>query len=110
MDDRDEAADPPEDLEGEDDEERGLRDQLFRAKDQLTHLAEGTIGQVDDPELCLDLAQQVKPYTDRLHALRQAIYCCRKGGTVSIPGVYGGLLDKVPFGAAFAKYCRSSRG
>jgi threonine dehydrogenase-like Zn-dependent dehydrogenase len=41
--------------------------------------------------------------TDRLHALRQAIQVCRKGGTVSIPGVYGGLLDKVPFGAAFAK-------
>jgi threonine dehydrogenase-like Zn-dependent dehydrogenase len=35
--------------------------------------------------------------------LRQAIQVCRKGGTVSIPGVYGGLLDKVPFGAAFAK-------
>jgi threonine dehydrogenase-like Zn-dependent dehydrogenase len=41
--------------------------------------------------------------TDRLHALRQAIQTCRKGGTVSIPGVYGGLLDKVPIGAAFAK-------
>jgi threonine dehydrogenase-like Zn-dependent dehydrogenase len=41
--------------------------------------------------------------TDRLSALRQAIHCCRKGGTVSIPGVYGGMLDKVPFGAAFAK-------
>ena len=41
--------------------------------------------------------------TDRLGALRQAIHCCRKGGTVSIPGVYGGLLDKVPFGAAFGK-------
>jgi threonine dehydrogenase-like Zn-dependent dehydrogenase len=41
--------------------------------------------------------------TDRLHALRQAIQACRKGGTVSIPGVYGGLLDKVPIGAAFAK-------
>jgi threonine dehydrogenase-like Zn-dependent dehydrogenase len=41
--------------------------------------------------------------TDRLHALRQAIQACRKGGTVSIPGVYGGLLDKVPLGAAFAK-------
>jgi threonine dehydrogenase-like Zn-dependent dehydrogenase len=41
--------------------------------------------------------------TDRPHALRQAIYACRKGGTVSIPGVYGGLLDKVPFGAAFGK-------
>jgi threonine dehydrogenase-like Zn-dependent dehydrogenase len=41
--------------------------------------------------------------TDRPHALRQAIMCCRKGGTVSIPGVYGGLLDKFPLGAAFAK-------
>jgi threonine dehydrogenase-like Zn-dependent dehydrogenase len=41
--------------------------------------------------------------TDRLHALREAIHCCRKGGTVSIPGVYGGFLDKVPLGAAFHK-------
>jgi threonine dehydrogenase-like Zn-dependent dehydrogenase len=41
--------------------------------------------------------------TDRPVALRQAIMACRKGGTVSIPGVYGGFLDKVPFGAAFNK-------
>jgi threonine dehydrogenase-like Zn-dependent dehydrogenase len=41
--------------------------------------------------------------TDRPNALRQAIHACRKGGTVSVPGVYGGLLDKIPFGAAFAK-------
>ena len=41
--------------------------------------------------------------TDRIHALRQAIGACRKGGTVSIPGVYGGWLDKFPLGAAFAK-------
>ena len=41
--------------------------------------------------------------TDRLHVLRQAIFSCRKGGTVSIPGVYGGLLDKVPFGAFMQK-------
>jgi threonine dehydrogenase-like Zn-dependent dehydrogenase len=41
--------------------------------------------------------------TDRLSALRQAIHCCRKGGTVSIPGVYGGFLDKMPMGAAFGK-------
>lgn len=41
--------------------------------------------------------------TDRLHALRQAIYSCRKGGTISIPGVYGGFLDKFPLGAAFDK-------
>jgi threonine dehydrogenase-like Zn-dependent dehydrogenase len=41
--------------------------------------------------------------TDRLQALRQSITACRPGGTVSIPGVYGGYLDKVPMGAAFAK-------
>ncbi|MBK8209973.1 MAG: glutathione-dependent formaldehyde dehydrogenase [Rhodospirillales bacterium] len=38
--------------------------------------------------------------TDRPHVLRQAITCCRNGGTVSIVGVYGGLLDKVPMGSA----------
>ena len=41
--------------------------------------------------------------TDRPDALRQAIQACGKGGTVSVPGVYGGLLDKFPFGAAFGK-------
>jgi threonine dehydrogenase-like Zn-dependent dehydrogenase len=41
--------------------------------------------------------------TDRPFALRDAIMCCRKGGTVSIPGVYVGLLDKVPMGAAMNK-------
>jgi threonine dehydrogenase-like Zn-dependent dehydrogenase len=41
--------------------------------------------------------------TDRPSVLRQAIQAVRKGGTLSIPGVYGGLLDKVPFGAAFGK-------
>jgi threonine dehydrogenase-like Zn-dependent dehydrogenase len=41
--------------------------------------------------------------TDRASALRQAINSCRKGGVVSIPGVYGGFIDKVPIGAAFNK-------
>jgi threonine dehydrogenase-like Zn-dependent dehydrogenase len=41
--------------------------------------------------------------TDRISALRQAIHCCRKGGTVSVPGVYGGFLDKFPFGAVVQK-------
>ena len=41
--------------------------------------------------------------TDRAHALRQAINCCRKGGTVSIPGVYGGVIDKFPMAAAMQK-------
>lgn len=45
----------------------------------------------------------VKLGTDRPHVLRQAIMCCRKGGTLSVPGVYVGLLDKIPFGAAMNK-------
>jgi threonine dehydrogenase-like Zn-dependent dehydrogenase len=38
--------------------------------------------------------------TDRPHVLRQAIHCTRNFGTVSIVGVYGGFLDKIPFGSA----------
>jgi threonine dehydrogenase-like Zn-dependent dehydrogenase len=38
--------------------------------------------------------------TDRPHVLRQAIHCCRNFGTLSIVGVYGGLLDKIPMGSA----------
>ncbi|HSB74174.1 MAG TPA: zinc-dependent alcohol dehydrogenase [Terriglobales bacterium] len=41
--------------------------------------------------------------TDRPMVLRQAIQACRKGGTVSIPGVYAGFLNKLNFGAAFGK-------
>jgi threonine dehydrogenase-like Zn-dependent dehydrogenase len=41
--------------------------------------------------------------TDRAHVLREAIMCCRKGGTLSVPGVYVGFLDKVPFGALMNK-------
>lgn len=41
--------------------------------------------------------------TDRPDVLRQAMQICRKGGTISIPGVYAAFLDKVPFGPAFAK-------
>lgn len=37
--------------------------------------------------------------TDRPNVLRQAIIACRKGGTVSVPGVYGGFIDKFPMGA-----------
>ena len=47
--------------------------------------------------------QQAMARADRPTALRQAIQTCRKGGTVSIPGVYGGFIDKFPMGAAFAK-------
>jgi threonine dehydrogenase-like Zn-dependent dehydrogenase len=47
--------------------------------------------------------QAVRLETDRPHVLRQAIQACRPGGTVSVPGVYGGLIDKFPIGAAFMK-------
>lgn len=45
----------------------------------------------------------LKLETDRPHVLRQAIQACRKAGTVSIPGVYGGFIDKFNIGAAFGK-------
>lgn len=41
--------------------------------------------------------------TDRPNVLRQAIQACGKGGTVSVPGVYAGFLDKIPFGAVVGK-------
>ncbi len=41
--------------------------------------------------------------SDRPAVVRQVIECCRKGGTVSIPGVYGGLVDKIPLGALMNK-------
>jgi threonine dehydrogenase-like Zn-dependent dehydrogenase len=41
--------------------------------------------------------------TDRAHALREMILACRKGGRVSIPGVYGGFVDKFPVGALMEK-------
>jgi threonine dehydrogenase-like Zn-dependent dehydrogenase len=47
--------------------------------------------------------QSLRLETDRPNALRQAIQACRKGGTMSIPGVYGGFIDKLNMGAAFAK-------
>lgn len=45
----------------------------------------------------------LKMQTDRVNALRQAIGACRKGGTVSVPGVYAGMSDSFPFGIAFGK-------
>ncbi len=41
--------------------------------------------------------------TDRAHVLREVILACRKGGRLSIPGVYGGFVDKVPVGALMEK-------
>lgn len=47
--------------------------------------------------------QSLRLETGRPHALREAIMACSKGGTISIPGVYGGVIDKIPMGAAFNK-------
>ncbi|PSN12187.1 glutathione-dependent formaldehyde dehydrogenase, partial [filamentous cyanobacterium CCT1] len=43
--------------------------------------------------------QAVRMETGRAMVLRQAIVACRKGGKVSVPGVYGGFIDKMPMGA-----------
>ena len=40
---------------------------------------------------------------DRAHVLRETIMCCCTSGTVSIPGVNVGMIDKFPFGAAMTK-------
>ncbi len=55
--------------------------------------AHGMFGMYDRVKMALRMA------TDRPTSLRQAILACRNGGTVSVPGVYGGFLDKLPFGA-----------
>ena len=72
------------------------------------------------PDACIDcvgmeahglspdnIADKIKAHTflgtDRPAALRQAIIACRKGGRVSVPGVYGGFMDKFPVGAFMEK-------
>ena len=56
------------------------------------------------PDGVLDtVKQKIGIGADRGHALRQAILACRKGGRVSMPGVYGGFLDKFPLGAFMEK-------
>lgn len=87
-------------------------------KDVVGALKDMTGG--EGPEACIDavgmeahapgpvgfydtMKQRVKLQTDRPHAFRQVLQACRKGGIVSVPGVYGGIFDKVPMGAAFSK-------
>ena len=57
----------------------------------------GFVGAYDRAKQALRLS------TERPGVLRQAIQACRKGGTVSVPGVYGGFIDKLPFGAVVNK-------
>src|SRR5690606_15969170 len=91
----------------------------FDEESVLERLAELTGGK--GPEKCIDavgmeshatrsidsmydrVKQAVMLESDRPHVLREMIYVCRPGGTLSIPGVYGGLIDKLPFGASMNK-------
>ncbi len=94
--------------------EAGAETLNFEHVDVLEALAETTGGR--GPDRCIDAVgmeahglsadnlfdharQAVGLATDRPHVLRQAIIACRKGGTISMPGVYGGLVDGLPFGA-----------
>jgi threonine dehydrogenase-like Zn-dependent dehydrogenase len=90
----------------------------YKADSVLASLKEMTGGR--GPDACIDAAgmeadhtglvglydkakQTLRLETGRPHALREAILACRKGGTISLAGVYGGFIDKVPMGAAFNK-------
>ena len=56
------------------------------------------------PDMLLDRAKQaVIKGQDRIGALREAIMACRKGGRLSMPGVFGGLADAFPLGALMQK-------
>jgi threonine dehydrogenase-like Zn-dependent dehydrogenase len=47
--------------------------------------------------------QAVMLESDRPHVLREMAYVCRPAGSLSVPGVYGGLIDKFPFGMVMQK-------
>jgi threonine dehydrogenase-like Zn-dependent dehydrogenase len=61
--------------------------------------AVGMEAHTDSPLYYLDRGKQIlRLQPDRAFALRECIMACRKGGTVSVPGVYGGLIDQMPIG------------
>ena len=99
-------------------EKEGAEILNYEQTDVLEALREMTGGR--GPDCCIDavgmeghtegiqyaydkVKQSLRMQTGRPIALREAIMACRKGGTVSIVGVYGGLLDKFPMGAAMNK-------
>jgi threonine dehydrogenase-like Zn-dependent dehydrogenase len=99
-------------------EQSGAETLNYDEVDVLDSLRELTGGR--GPDACIDavgmeahghgvvaaydrVKQALRMETDRPIALRQAILACRNGGTVSIPGVYGGFIDKVPFGSVVNK-------
>jgi threonine dehydrogenase-like Zn-dependent dehydrogenase len=96
-------------------EQKGAVPINFAETSVLEALADITAGR--GPDHCIDAAgmearnsstvvdaydrvkQAARLETERPHALREAILSCRNGGTISIVGVYGGLMDKFPIGA-----------
>ena len=68
-------------------------DRCIDAVGAESHGAAGVVAMIDKAKAKVGLG------TDRPNALRQAVMCCRKGGTVSVPGVYLGFMDKFPVGA-----------
>jgi threonine dehydrogenase-like Zn-dependent dehydrogenase len=77
----------------------------FEDVDVYESLRELTAGR--GPDACLDAvgmeAHGLGAASDRGHVLSEPIRCCRKGGTLSIPGFYSSLVDKVPMGALMNK-------
>jgi threonine dehydrogenase-like Zn-dependent dehydrogenase len=99
-------------------ENQGGAETIRDDEDVVERLREMTGGR--GPDACIDavgmeahsdgfgavydkVKQKIKLQSDRPHVLREAIQACRKGGTVSVPGVYGGWIDKVPMGAVMNK-------
>jgi threonine dehydrogenase-like Zn-dependent dehydrogenase len=59
---------------------------------------------VSTPDALMDRVKQMTmTATDRGHVLREMIYVCRPAGVISVPGVYGGIIDKFNFGMAMNK-------
>jgi threonine dehydrogenase-like Zn-dependent dehydrogenase len=92
----------------QDDDEKNLFDQLKDMTDgrgpHATMDAVGMEAHGTSPGEIYDWVKMgLRMATDRPNVLRQAIQACRKGGTVSVPGVYAGFLDKIPFGAVVSK-------
>ena len=77
---------------------------LFAIKSAIL-MGAGRVIAIDHLPHRLELAvkQETKLGTDRQHVLRETIMACRKGGRVSVPGVYGGIGDKLPIGAFMQK-------
>ena len=72
------------------------------------------VGMEADAQSVADIYDRTKQaamlQTDRPHVLRQTIGACRKGGTISVIGVYVGVVDKFPIGVAFNKGISFSMG